>query len=165
MLDQVLRWQSLGFVLAMLVGGAVYDPVFLGRVFGGHFEQGTTLRFPLYLNGLSAVATLVVALGLREPAHPETHRAPTGSLAHLQTAGRWIAHTPLALFAIVAGLTLDSIVRLFLTFGSSYYRLIGLPAVSYGLIGAALGGLGMVVSPLARRMGTRGGAATGKASA
>ena len=158
-LDQVLRWQSLGFVVAMLVGGAVYDPVFLGRVFGGHFEQGTTLRFPLYLNGLSAVATLVVALGLREPAHRETTGAKVGSLAHLLTAGKWIAHTPLALFAIVAGLALDSVVRLFMTFSSSYFRLIDLPAASYGLIGATLGGLGVVVSPLARRMVARGGAA------
>ena len=46
-----------------------------------------------------------------------------------------------------------------MTFSSSYFRLIDLPAASYGLIGAALGGLGMVVSPLARRMVTRGGAA------
>ena len=161
-LDQVMRWQSLGFVVAMLVGGAVYDPVFLGRVFGTHFGQGTTLRFPIYLNLLSAGATLVVALGLREPgrrltpAIPEDAGGPGSALAHLLAAGRWIARTPLALFAIVAGLTLDSVVRLFLTFGSSYYRLIHLPAASYGLIGAAMGGLGLAVSPVARRMVAHG---------
>ena len=165
-LDQVMRWQSLGFVVAMLVGGAVYDPVFLGRVFGTHFGQGTTLRFPIYLNLLSAVATLVVALGLREPgkrvsppvATPSGNTPnPTGSaFAHLLAAGRWIARTPLALFAILAGVTLDSVVRLFMTFGSSYYRLIHLPAASYGVIGAVLGGLGLAVSPLARRMVAHG---------
>lgn len=161
-LDQVMRWQSLGFVVAMLVGGAVYDPTFLGRVFGVQLDQGTTLRFPIYLNLLSAVATLVVALGLREPvkravASPEAEHSAGGALAHLLAAGRWITHTPLALFAIVAGLTMDSVVRLFMTFSSSYFRLIDLPAASYGLIGAALGSLGLVVSPLARRMVTRGG--------
>ncbi len=164
-LDQVIRWQSLGFVVAMLVGGVVYDASFLSRVFGWHFEQATTLRFPIYLNLLSALATLLVAFGLREPnqrksaaasAVPETAHNATGPLAHLLTAGRWIAHTPLALFVILAGVTLDCIVRLFMTFSSSYFRLIHLPAASYGLIGAALGGLGLAVSPLARRMVSRG---------
>ncbi len=164
-LDQVMRWQSLGFVVAMLVGGAVYDPTFLGPVFGTHFEQGTTLRFPIYLNLATAVATLAVASGLSEPGKRKAdagspdaagQRAGSSALSHLLAAGSWIAHTPLALFAILAGVTLDSIVRLFMTFSSSYFRLIGLPAASYGLIGAALGGLGLVVSPLARRLVTRG---------
>ncbi len=164
-LDQVMRWQSLGFVVAMLVGGAVYDPAFVNRIAGTHFAQGTTLRFPIYLNLLSAVATFFVALGLREPDRKELRKTPdvaeieTGTrsaLAHLRSAGGWIAHTPLALFVIVAGVTLDSVVRLFMTFSSSYFRLIELPAASYGLIGALLGGLGLAVSPLARRMVTRG---------
>ena len=65
--------------------------------------------------------------------------------------------TPLALFAILAGLTLDSVVRLLMTFSSSYFRLIALPAASYGLIGAVLGSLGLAVSPLARRLVQRNG--------
>ena len=168
-LDQVMRWQSLGFVVAMLVGGAVYDPAFLNGMLGTHLEVGTTLRFPIYLNLLTAAATLVVALGLREPgsrpgearavAPGEGAGAHASGLAHLRAAGGWIVRTPLALFVIVAGLALDSVVRLFLTFSSSYFRLIHLPAASYGLIGAALGGLGLAVSPLARRMVARGGAA------
>jgi hypothetical protein len=72
------------------------------------------------------------------------------------TAGAWIAHAPLALFVILAGVLLDSVIRLFLTFTSSYFRLIDLPAASYGLIWAALGALGFFVSPVARRMVQRG---------
>ena len=165
-LDQVLRWQSLGFVVAMLLGGAVYDPALVNRVFGAHFGQGTTLRFPLYLNLLSAAAALVVALGLREPARRKTSALAgelecdaRGPLAHLLAAGGWILRTPLALFVIVAGVTLDNVARLFMTFSSSYFRLIHLPAASYGFIGAILGGLGLAVSPLARRMIARGGPA------
>ena len=160
-LDQVMRWQSLGFVVAMLVGGAVYDPVFLSRISGVRFDQATTLRFPIYLNLLSAAATLFVALGLREPGKRSASAAAVPAktertaLTHLLDAGRWVARTPLALFVIVAGVTLDCVVRLFMTFSSSYFRLINLPAASYGLIGAALGGLGLVVSPVARRMVTR----------
>lgn len=165
-LDQVLRWQALGFVIAMLAGGAVYDPALLNRIFGTHFEQGTTLRFPIYLNLLSAAATLIVAFGLREPVLRkasvvtlESERDSLGPLAHLLSAGRWILRTPLALFVIVAGVALDSVVRLFMTFSSSYFRLIHLPAASYGLIGAAMGGLGLAVSPVARRMVARGSVA------
>jgi MFS family permease len=160
-LDQVMRWQSFGFVIAMLAGGAVYDPHFINGLFGWHLTQGTTLRFPIYLNLLSALATLAVAVDLREPGRrPAGGTASAGgAFAHLLEAGRWIAQTPLALFVIVAGVALDSVVRLFMTFSSSYFRLIGLPAASYGLIGAALGSLGLAVSPLARRMVAKSGPA------
>jgi hypothetical protein len=60
--------------------------------------------------------------------------------------------TPVALFVITAGVLIDSVVRLFLTFSSSYFRIIELPEASFGLIGATFGGLGFFVSILARRM-------------
>jgi len=169
-LDQVMRWQSVGMVIAMLVGGAVYDPAFMSRglsFLGLHVQltQETTLRFPLYLNLLSAVVTLWTALGLREPVQRLTHVAPENQDAaagaertawHLACkAGRWIVQTPVALFVIVAGVMLDSVVRLFLTLSSSYFRLIHLPEATFGIIGATMGGIGMIVSPFARRMATK----------
>ena len=167
-LDQVMRWQSLGFVATMLIGGAVYDAALINGVFGTHFGQGTTLRFPIYLNLLSALATLVVALGLREPGRRRASAVTLESerdahetqspLRHLLAAGGWILKTPLALFVIVAGVALDSVVRLFMTFSSTYFRLIQMPPASYGVIGAALGGLGLAVSPIARRMVAKGSA-------
>src|ERR1700749_2764105 len=59
-LDQVMRWQGVGMVIAMLVGGAVYDPAFMERFssfFGAnfHFLKSVTLRFPIYLNLLTAL--------------------------------------------------------------------------------------------------------------
>jgi hypothetical protein len=57
-----------------------------------------------------------------------------------------------ALFVILAGVLMDSVVRLFLTFSSSYFRIIEIPEAAFGLIGAAMGGLGLVISPLARRL-------------
>jgi MFS family permease len=165
-LDQVMRWQGIGMVIAMLVGGAVYDPRFLNHLLGltgtsFQLSQGTTLRFPIYLNLLTAFATLTIALGLREPRTHATHVAPENkdtsgaelTAWHLVVrAGTWIVKTPVALFAITAGVLIDSVTRLFLTFSSSYFRIIHLPEATYGLIGAMMGGLGMVVSPLARRM-------------
>ena len=172
-LDQVMRWQSFGFVIAMLLGGAVYDPVFLTHITSIHFVQATTLRFPIYLNLITAVLALITTIGFREPTRRDPvppSDAPTstisakgphpirGALSHLADAARWIARTPLALFTILGGVCLDCIVRLFMTFGSSYYRLIHLPAASYGLIGAVLGSLGLITSPLVRRLVERGSA-------
>jgi len=165
-LDQVMRWQSVGLVIAMLVGGAVYDPGFVSHlfsVFGSKtlFTQGTTLRFPVYLNLITALLTLWAALGLRETANRKMRVAPgDGNMAgaevtawHLALrAGAWIMKTPVALFVILAGVLMDSVIRLFLTFSSSYFRIIAIPEVAFGLIGAAMGGLGLVISPVARRM-------------
>jgi MFS family permease len=170
-LDQVTRWQSVGLVIAMLVGGAIYDPGFMNAVTGaigysGGFTQNTTLRFPIYLNLITAILTLVVALSMREkswkslPEVSVSHDRPSPTketaLQGVLTARKWILNTPLALFVILAGLLLDSTIRLFLTFSSSYFRLIELPAASYGLIWAGLGALGFFVSPIARRMVQRG---------
>jgi MFS family permease len=170
-LDQVTRYQSVGMVAAMLVGGAIYDPGFMNTIASalrcpGGFTQGTTLRFPIYLNLVTAALTLFVALSMREPNRKSTWSAsvaddrpqPSKETAFkgVMTAGAWIAHAPIALFVILAGVLLDSVIRLFLTFSSSYFRLIDLPAASYGLIWAGLGALGFVVSPVARRMVQRG---------
>ena len=158
-LARVMHWQSVGMVIAMLVGSAVYDPDLLNRLAGAagigvQFDQGTTLRFPVYLNLIAALAVLVVALGMREPARTGEAALATAKQAVQQVleAGAWIARSPLALFVIVGGLLIDSVIRVFLTFGSAYYRLIDLPEASYGFIGAGLAGLGVVVSPLARRL-------------
>jgi MFS family permease len=165
-LDQVMRWQGVGMVIAMLVGGAVYDPLFMSGLFSAlgakvHFEQATTLRFPIYLNLVTALLTLWIALGLREPAARTTRVAPANqdvagpeaTAWHLVVkAGTWMVKTPVALFVITAGVLIDSVTRLFLTFSSSYFRIIELPEATYGLIGAAMGGLGLVISPVARRM-------------
>jgi hypothetical protein len=126
-----------------------------------HFSKSVTLRFPIYLNLATALITLGIALGLREPALREKRVAPENEDAsgpestawHLAVrAGTWILKTPAALFVILAGLLMDSVTRLFLTFSRSYFRIIELPEVTFGLIGAAMGGLGLVVSPIARRM-------------
>jgi hypothetical protein len=172
-LDQVMRWQGVGMIIAMIVGGAVYDPGFLNRVLGDlglsvHLDKGLTLRFPIYLNLVTALLTLVCALGLREPRTRTAHAAPgdqAGAAAAAvgcertawqiaRRAGRWILQTPAALFVITATVLIDSVTRLFLTFSSSYFRLISLPEALFGLIGAGMGGLGLLVSPIARRMVT-----------
>ncbi len=98
---------------------------------------------------------------MREPKARLTHVAPetkdTGNAEItawrlVVNAGMWIVKTPVAFFVITAGVLLDSVVRLFLTFSSSYFRIIELPEASFGVIGAVMGGLGLVVSVITRRM-------------
>src|SRR5258708_630478 len=169
-LDQVMRWQGVGMIVAMIVGGAVYDPAFVDRLLSSlgmttHLDKGITLRFPIYLNLISALLALGCALGLREPHTRVSHVAPENgdggkggcertAWQIAAKAGRWIVQTPAALFVITAAVLIDSVTRLFLTFGSSYFRLIGLPDAVFGLIGASLGRLGLVGSPIPRRMRT-----------
>src|SRR6202049_4288232 len=160
-LDQVTRYQSVGMVAAMLVGGAIYDPGLLNTIASalrcpGGFTQGTTLRFPIYLNLVTAALTLFVALSMREPNRKSTRSSSVAddrpqpsketAIKGVMTAGAWIAHAPIALFVILAGVLLDSVIRLFLTFSSSYFRLIDLPAAGYGLIWAGFGALGFGVA-------------------
>ena len=162
-LARLMQWQSAGMVIAMLVGSAVYDPLLLNRLaadagFILQLDQGTTLRFPIYLNLLAALCVLAISLRLRETPtpHGKTAAGARQALVSIVEAGRWITHSPTALFVIIGGLLIDSVIRVFLTFGSAYYRLIDLPEASYGLIGAAIAGIGLVVSPLARRLVTSG---------
>ncbi len=173
-LDQVMRWQGVGMIIAMIVGGAVYDPSFLNHILGAvgfsvHLDKAVTMRFPIYLNLLSAFVALACALGMREPATRVRHAAPVNDDGEsvdpgfgcertawqiASRAARWIWQTPAALFVITAAVLVDCVTRLFLTFSSSYFRLIHLPEALFGFIGAFMGGLGLLVSPIARRMVT-----------
>jgi hypothetical protein len=149
-LERLQRWQSGAFFVAMLLGGAVYD-AHTWQWLGIPLTQETTMRFPIYLTLLNAVLCLFVTLRMREMGTARKTSAGATWRATLG-AGRWILHTPAALIVILAGLCFDSIIRLFLTVGSNYYRLIALPEASFGLIGAGFALLGFFTSSLSRRL-------------
>ncbi len=223
-LARVMRWQSLGFFAAMMLGAAIYDPALVQRVLDAlglpwHATREVTMRLPIYFTLANAVLALFVTLQMREPpatikanvegqvsddeapssvagkeggmrasrisspvtiepAAPSLAGAPssdhstaeaphvaapasasTGAAATWRAtlaAGRWILATPVALRIILAGLCFDSIARLFLTMGSNYYRLIGLPDATFGLIGSGFAVLGFFVPALANRLVARG---------
>jgi MFS family permease len=165
-LEVQMRTQSIAYILAMTIGAAVYDPALMQSLAGllgieVAFTQDITLRLPLFLTLVMAIATLLATLGMRETSDPQilpecTEKTCSTSIFQalrltLQ-AGRWILRTPFALVVIAAGLLFDGVIRMVITLSSQYYRLIDLPEASFGLIGAAIAGLGIFIPRLALKM-------------
>ena len=151
-LERLMRWQSAAFFVAMMAGGALYDSRFLTSVLGVPVSQQIAMRLPLWFTLGNAVAALACALALREPAVTEKHEPVTarGTLRTTLATGAWILRTPAALVVIVAGLCFDSIIRLFLTVASNYYRLIAVPDWAFGLIGSGFAVIGFLTPRLSR---------------
>ena len=164
-LQKVTRWQSFAFMIALLTGGIIYDPDVMNQAcallgFENSLTQQDTMRWPILLNLVTAVLTLFSACALRET---ENYQSKSEFLplraAFLQTwnVALWIARTPFALLVILAAATVDSVIRMFITMNSEYYRLISYPEVAFGIIGAVIALQGMVVSKIARHMTERFG--------
>ena len=142
------RWMALGFIVSSLIGAFVYDASSVNRVLSfvgwehAALAKETTLKFPIYLCVLTALLCLGVTLAMREPQgrgvrHPSFRENVRASVQGIREAGLWIWRTPVPLLLMTLGFLLDSIVRLFYTVASNFYRLIGLPEASYGVISVA----------------------------
>jgi MFS family permease len=160
LLATAMRWRSAGFVIAMILGGLIYNPEPLNHVLPGNFQLSADLahRLPVAVVLCQAVVCLIITLRMVEPPRPLDN--PAGSTCMgavrltLETA-RWVFTNPKTLVVVVIGLAIDSIVRNFATINSSYYRLIELPEWTYGFIGAALGLLGWFVPAIAANLNRR----------
>ena len=163
-LEIQMRTQAAVHMGAMAIGAAVYDPVLMQRVARWVnadvvLTQAHTLRLPLWLTLGMAVGALVASLGMKDPQNGDSAPAGPVSLTRALTmtldAGRWILATPFALVVIASGMFFDHVLRMMLTLNSQYYRLIQLPEASFGVIGAAMAGLGLMVPKAARIMAER----------
>ena len=158
-LATLVRWSSSAFFVAMLVGAAVFDSELVNRVWAGlgfatQWTSAETLRWPLYLTLGSAVLACVVAFFFREPPRERVAGANPirAALANIRAGAEFVFSSRRILLLLLAGVLFDSVVRLFLTFASNYYRLIEIPAFANGLLGSAYAVLGFVAAWLARRM-------------
>ena len=160
-----MRWRSAGMVVAMILGGLIYDPEALNRLLPGnlHISANLAHRLPVALVLCQAFVCLFVTLRMVEP--PRHATGDVGSTCKgairitLETA-RWVFTNPKTLVVVVIGLSIDSIVRNFATITSSYYRLIELPEWTFGFIGASLGVVGWFVPAIAKNLNTRFGTLT-----
>lgn len=163
-LARQMRLRSLGGVIALSIGAAVYDPALVqlfcnGLGLDNTITQDITLRIPLILTFAFALVTLVVTYAMQETESDGRHdamdkcRQSVASAFKLTfKAGQWIWRTPFALVIILAGVIFDNVIRVTITLGSQYYRLIDIPEAAFGVIGAGMAGIGMLVPSLAQRM-------------
>ena len=162
-LEKQMLARSVGFIFAMIVGAAVYDPSlmqtasdFLGL--GMTFDKNATLRLPLYLTLALALCALGSTLLMKE-IHPVAGEEAAGGSKPVAEAfrltfqaGRWILHTPFVLAVMLTGLVFDCFSRMLITMGSQYYRTIGIPEAMFGFIGSVLAVGGIFIPRIARRL-------------
>lgn len=159
-LARVMRRRAIGFFIAMMIGAMVYDADFLNRILPFPVAPSLALRLPVAIVFVQSLLCLGIALRMREPRRESVPHATTGQLCGRAfrltvRAAAWVLKTPLAFRIVLGGLLIDSVVRNFVVVNSEYYRLIHLPPVSFGFIGAAVAAIGFFVPALAKRMASR----------
>ncbi len=162
LLARAMRWRSIGYVIAMILGGLIYNSAPLNSILPVDLKlsENTAHRLPVAVVFVQALVCLIITLRMVEPPRV-VRQGPKNKLSDafkltLQTA-RWVFTNPKTLVVVVVGTAIDSIVRNFATINSSYYRLIDLPEWTFGFIGAALGLLGWFVPSFAVRLNQRFG--------
>lgn len=152
LLEKVMRWRSVGFVLSMIVGGLLYDPAIVNYVLddGSSISTEIAHRLPVILVLVQACVCIWVTLRMVEPAHAIAGARLENTFSHIFTTARWVFTNPKALVVIMIGVAIDSIVRNFATINSSYYRLIEVPEWTYGFLGALFGVMGFVIPSVAK---------------
>jgi hypothetical protein len=136
-MSNLSRAMAVGFVISSISGSWLYT---------------IWIKLPVLLCLASAIACLVVTLRMRENwKAPQkmplltSIRETWGSILH---TGGWIWRTRTAFALIVFGLVFDSIIRLFLTVTSNFYRLVGIEEVWFGVIGTGVSLLGLFTASL-----------------
>ncbi|PID72276.1 MAG: MFS transporter [Desulfobulbus propionicus] len=163
-LDLQMRAQNFGYMFAMTLGAAIYDP---GMVNGFlhllgvdlNLSQQVTMRFPVFMTLILGVLAWATTVRMRDPQihgqggeQQQEPLSPMEILHMILRAGGWILRTPMAMAVILFAMSFDHILRMIVTMTSQYYRLIGLPEASFGLIGSGVAVLGLLVPRVARAM-------------
>ncbi len=162
-LDIQMRSRNFFYIITMTTGALLYDPGSINTIlhcFGlnSTLSQQVTMRFPIYLTLLLGFFSLLVTLGMEDPvpipgksSHTPWQRISAVTKSTLQV-GHWLICTPTALGIILFTMCLDHTLRMLVTLNSQYYRVIGLPEASFGLIGSGIALLGLLIPRIARSM-------------
>ena len=161
-LANLMRWSSGGFFVAMILGALAFDRHFLeaaANLLGWSGVIGNTTRWPVYLTLATSVPALICACAMREPSaasESASARHPLReAVGNILTAARFVFFDARVRLLLLCAILFDSLVRLFLTFGSNYYRLIAIPEFVNGFLGSFYALLGFLAAALARRMASK----------
>jgi hypothetical protein len=147
----------------MMTGSAFYDASFINSIlhWGGatfEFSSQTLVKAPILLTLLSSVVVMIAALGMKD-----NFSKPTGSpmvtIRHAFhktiLAGNWVWKTALPFGILLACMSLDNVIRQFLTIASAYWSAIDLPLATFGLVASGMSLMGVFIPRLARILGDR----------
>ena len=154
----LMRWSSGAFFIVMITGALAFDRHFVEAVAGlcgWHIGAGITIRWPVYLTLATSVPAFLCALAMREPPsneQPRTQHPVREALENILGGARFVFSSPRVRWLMLCAVLFDSLVRLFLTFASNYYRLIGLPEFVNGFLGSLYALLGFLAAVLAQRL-------------
>ncbi|RYD18830.1 MAG: MFS transporter [Verrucomicrobiaceae bacterium] len=155
-----MRWRSTGYVIAMVLGGLIYDPEPLNKILPAslHLTADIAHRLPVALVLCQSFVCLATTLRMVEPPRHADHDVSStlsGAFRLTLRTARWVFTNPHTRVVVIIGLAIDCIDRNFATITSSYYRLIELPEWSYGIIGSGIGVIGWFVPGIAKKLNTR----------
>jgi MFS family permease len=154
------RAVAAGFIVSSILGSFLYDHQKVSMVLGWFGAQplprNLDMKIPLVMNFAMAIACLIVTLRMREVPDSGAAQGRGGSIrANMAEAfrgilatGRWVWHSHAVLSLIVIGVVFDSIIRLFMTVASNFYRMIGIEEAWFGLIATIASLLGLLTAGL-----------------
>jgi hypothetical protein len=161
------RAMAVGFIISSISGSVLYDhsrvTALLNWIGVSGVDRAITMKIPLLLNFLTGIACLVVCLQMTEVPlagdSEKTHgnwlsRSREAFLGIAETA-RWVWSTPAAVTILLLGVVFDSVIRVFLTVASNFYRLVGIEEAWYGVIGTVVSMLGLITAGLMERCSDR----------
>lgn len=162
-LERVQRDTSIVVFFVVLIGAAIYDPNMVNALFAflgldWRVVQEDLVKVPLFLTFCSGIVVLTMALRMREcteRVHDSVVETLKSSWRQSVTAAKWIWTAALPFGILMAVMSLDSVIRQFLTLASEYWNVIDMPIASYGLIGSGMAVVGMFVPRWARLLAER----------
>ncbi len=164
-MGRLSRAVALGFIVSSISGSVLYDHARVSSLlswFGvSSLDRALTMKIPLVLNFITGIACLIVCLRMKEVPVSATLNSSAlidrvrESYRSIVETGRWIWNTQAAFAVILLGLVFDSVIRLFLTVASNFYRLVGISESWYGVIGTVASLLGLITASLMERCSER----------
>lgn len=157
-----LRIASSVGIFVTLVGAAMYDVNFMARLYQllGFTAPETTqdiMRIPVYATLFVAMIAIYAAVSMREekkvlPSDSTKMSTTIESLKLTLNTAKWVLSTPYVLFILLYYALFEHTSRMFLTMNSQYYRAIDIPIIYFGLIGAGVSLLQIILAGKSRRL-------------